>query len=171
MGLVTFGAMGEEEKQHDESNDVEDARDERDESADADNAPDERDESANAENAPDESDASDGAEDLSGTTAPSIGPNTTFEREDPEERLARHEQSTEDAMGLDKRREVIGGSYGPSFGKQATLYGGVLAILALIVIGFILLAGKLDQPPDTVQDKAPWATEPDAGQEPPTTLQ
>ena len=54
-------------------------------------------------------------EDLSDTTAPSIGPNTTFEKDDPEERLARHEQSDVDAMGLDKRREVIGGSYSASF--------------------------------------------------------
>src|SRR5688500_17873824 len=58
-----------------------------------------------------------GAENMSGTTAPSIGPHTTFEREDPEERLARHEQSTEDAMGLDKRRTVVGGQYGASAAK------------------------------------------------------
>jgi len=74
-------------------------------------------------------------------------------------------------MGLDKRREVVGGSYGASLGKQAALYGGVLAIAAVLVIGFILLAGKLDQPPDTVQDRAPWATETDAGQEPPDPIQ
>jgi hypothetical protein len=89
-------------------------------------------------------------------TAPSVGPNTTFDREDPEERLARHEQSEVDAMGLDKRRGVVGQSYGPSFARQAALYGGALAIVAALVIGFILLAGKLDQPPDTVQAKAPW---------------
>ena len=115
--------------------------------------------------------SSGGEEDISSVTAPSVGPNTTFEREDPEERLARHEQSDTDAIGLDKRREVIGGSYGPSVGKQAVLYGSVLAITALLVIGFILLAGKLDQPPDTVEDRAPWATEPEAGQEPPDPIQ
>jgi len=157
--------MGEEEKQRDEYGDAEDSPDEPDASADAEDAPDERDASADAEG------ASRRSEDLSGITAPSIGPHTTFEREDPKERLARHQQSTEDAMGLDKRRAVVGGRYGASLGKQATLYGTVLAIIAVLVIGFILLAGKLDQPPDTVQDKAPWATEPDAGQEPPTTLQ
>lgn len=129
------------------------------------------DESTDAEDQAKDGGSSSGKEDLSNTTAPSIGPNTTFERDDPEERLARHEQSTEDAMGLDKRREVVGGSYGASLGKQAALYGGVLAIAAVLVIGFILLAGKLDQPPDTVQDRAPWATEPDAGQEPPDPIQ
>ena len=93
--------------------------------------------------------------DISDTTAPSIGPDTTIEREAPETRLARHEQSDVDAMGLDKRRQVIGGSYGPSFARQATLYGGVLAIVAAIMIGFILLAGKLDQPPETNEPRRP----------------
>lgn len=97
-----------------------------------------------------------GPDDLSGTPAPSIGPNTTFEREAPEERLARHEQSDVDALGLDKRREVVGHSYGPSAAKQASLYGIFIAIAAAVVIGFILLAGKLDQPPDKVEAKAPW---------------
>lgn len=98
-----------------------------------------------------------GKQDISGITAPSIGPNTTIEREDPEDRLARHEQSDVDAMGRDKRREVVGGSYGPSFAKQATLYGGVLAIVAALVIGFIVLAGKLDASPETFPDEAPWS--------------
>jgi hypothetical protein len=117
-----------------------------------------------AEDEPTRGDSSDsGRQDISDTTAPSVGPHTTIEREDPEERLARHEQSDVDAMGLDKRREVVGGSYGASAAKQATLYGGVLAVLAAIVIGFILLAGKLDQSPDEHEDLAPWAS-PDAPQ-------
>ena len=108
--------------------------------------------------------------DISDTTAPSIGPNTTIEREDPETRLARHEQSDVDAMGLDKRREVVGASYGPSFARQATLYGAVLAVLAVIVIGFILLAGELDKAPETNEDQAPWS-QADAPQTPPSPLQ
>ena len=109
-------------------------------------------------------------EDISDTTAPSIGPNTTIEREDPETRLARHEQSDLDAMGLDKRREVVGASYGPSFAKQARLYGGVLAVVAVLVIGFIILAGELDKAPETNPDKAPWS-QADAPQTPPSPLQ
>lgn len=95
-------------------------------------------------------------DDISDTTAPSVGPHTTFHHEDPEERLARHEQSDVDAMGLDKRRGVVGQSYGPSFAKQARLYGSVLLVAIAVVVGFVLLAGKLDQPPDTIQAKAPW---------------
>jgi hypothetical protein len=106
-------------------------------------------------------------EDASNITAPSIGPNTVIEREDPEERLARHEQSDVDAMGKDKRRPVVGHSYGPSFGRQATLYGVFLAIAAALVIGFILLANKLDQPPDNIQAKAPWV----GNQKPPKPLE
>ena len=96
------------------------------------------------------------AEDLSDTTAPSIGPNTTFEKDDPEERLARHEQSDVDAMGLDKRREVIGGSYSASFARQVTMYAIVIAVVVGAGIGIKLLADDLDQPPAKVADQAPW---------------
>ena len=117
-----------------------------------------------------EQSADEGSEDISDTTAPSIGPNTVIEREPVEDRLARHDQSSVDAMGLDKRREVVGGSYGPSFGRQATLYGITIAVIAVIVIGFVLLAGKLDQAPETNKDVAPWSN-PDAPQTPPAPLQ
>jgi len=109
-------------------------------------------------------------ENISGTTAPSIGPNTVIEREDPHERLARHEQSDVDAMGLDKRREVVGGNYGASAAKQVTLYGGVLVILAILVVGFILLAGQLDKSPAEFEDKAPWSN-PNAEQIEPDPVQ
>ena len=94
---------------------------------------------------------------ISGTTAPSIGPNTVIEKDDPEERLSRHEQSETDAMGRDKRREVIGGRYSPSLGRQAAMYGIFLAVVAAITIGFIVLAGELDKPPNEYKDEAPWA--------------
>ena len=96
------------------------------------------------------------AEDLSDTTAPSVGPNTTFEKDDPEQRLARHEQSDVDAMGLDKRREVIGGSYSPSVGRQVAMYAIFIVVLAGAAFGLKLLADNLDQPPAHVQDQAPW---------------
>jgi hypothetical protein len=103
-------------------------------------------------------------------TAPSVGPNTVIEKQPPEERLAKHEQSSTDAMGLDKRREVVGQSYGPGVARQATLYGIFLAVTAALVIGFVLLAGKLDQAPDSYADEAPWA-EPDAPQRAPEELE
>ena len=119
------------------------------------------------------------AEDISGTTAPSIGPNTTIEREPADERLScnadgsfslRSEQSDVDAMGRDKRRQVVGGAYGPTFAKQATLYGGALLITVIVVVGLILLTGELDKAPETNEDKAPWAA-PEAEQIQPEPLQ
>ncbi len=80
-----------------------------------------------------------------------------IEREDPEKRLARHEQSDTDAMGLDKRREVIGGRYNASVARQATTYGAVVAVIAALVVGAILLVSSADAPPDKYPDKAPWA--------------
>lgn len=105
-------------------------------------------------------------EDISDTVAPSVGPRSTITHHAPVE----HEQADVDAMGLEKRRQVMGGTYGPTFAKQATLYGGVLAIIAALIIGFVLLAGKLDQPPETSVDEAPWSSA-DAEQTPPAPLQ
>jgi hypothetical protein len=95
--------------------------------------------------------------DISDTVAPSVGPHTTVTRRVHEEGAGEHAPSDVDAMGLDKRREVMGQSYGPSLGKQAMLYGITLAVLAALVIGGKVLADKLDEPPATVEDTAPWA--------------
>jgi len=141
-----------------------DPADEPDESADddtADGSPDDSDE--------DSSEASGGEEDISDVTAPSVGPHTKFEKDDPEERLARHEQSSVDAMGLDKRREVIGGSYSPSLARQLTMYGIFIAVVAGIVVGFLILANNLDQPPEKYADEAPWS-QADAKQIPPAPI-
>jgi hypothetical protein len=106
----------------------------------------------------------------SATPAPSIGPHTTIEHIPPEERLDHEKISSTDAMGLDKRRHVVGGSYGPSLARQATLYGIFIAVIAALAIGFIVLANELDQPPDTYADEAPWA-QPGAQQQPPKPLE
>jgi len=89
-------------------------------------------------------------------SAPSLGPNTVIEREPVEERLARHDQSDEDAMGMDKRRPVVGQSYGPSKARQFALYGVFLAVLAALLIGGVILVGKLDTSVDKVPCSAPW---------------
>jgi hypothetical protein len=94
--------------------------------------------------------------DISDTPAPSIGPHTTFDKDTAEERLARHEQSDTDAMGLDKRRQVIGGSYSASFTRQVVTYAIVVAVVAGAGIGLKLLADDLDQPPAQLEDQAPW---------------
>ena len=98
--------------------------------------------------------------------APSIGPNTEITKDPPEERLAKHEQSDVDAMGLDKRRAVVGERYGASFAKQATIYGVFLVVLVAVVIGGKLAADELDQGPEVNADKAPWS-QADAEQRPP----
>lgn len=103
-------------------------------------------------------------------TGPSLGPHTVIEREPVEKRLARHEQSEVDAMGKDKRRVVVGHSYGPSKARQATLYGIFVAVVAVLAIAGKLLADKLDEPPDHINATAPWA-QPDAPQHPPKPLQ
>ncbi len=110
------------------------------------------------------------SEDISDITAPSIGPNTKIEKESPQERLARGDQSDTDAMGLDKRREVIGGRYSASPLRQATIYGIVVAVVIALGFGLKTLADELDQPPKEVADEAPWSAE-NAPQRPPDPLQ
>src|SRR3954470_21215354 len=89
-------------------------------------------------------------------SAPSLGPNTFIEREPVEERLARHDQSEVDALGRDKRRPVIGQSYGPSKARQLGLYGIFLAVLVGLAIGGILLIGHFDTSVNKVPCSAPW---------------
>ncbi len=115
---------------------------------------------------PGEADTGDWVEDISDTVAPSVGPHSTVTHH-----AAKGDRPPDlDAMGRDKRREVVGQSYGPSFAKQAGLYGGVLAVLAVLVIGFVILAGELDKAPESNPDEAPWSR-PDAPQTPPSPLQ
>jgi hypothetical protein len=97
------------------------------------------------------------AEESNKLTAPSVGPNTIIEREPPEERLAKHDQSDVDAMGQDKRRPVVGQSYGPSKARQLGLYAVFLAVAAALLVGAILLVGHFDKPVDQVPNSAPWS--------------
>src|SRR5881394_1370914 len=91
-------------------------------------------------------------------SAPSLGPNTVIEREPVEERLARHEQSEVDAMGRDKRRTVVGQSYGPSKTRQLAVYMVFLAVVAALVVGGIILIGALDTSVGkNVPNSAPWS--------------
>jgi predicted MPP superfamily phosphohydrolase len=104
-------------------------------------------------------------------SAPSLGPNTVIEREPVEERLARHDQSEEDAMGRDKRRPVVGQSHGPSVARQLALYGVFLAVLAGLLVGGFILVGSLDKSVGKdVPNSAPWA-KPGAKQVQPKPIQ
>jgi hypothetical protein len=93
---------------------------------------------------------------ISDTVAPSVAPHTTFTRPAHEPGAVDHRGSEVDAIGLDKRREVVGKSYGPSVARRATMYGIFLAALTALVIGGKLLADELDQPPAEVKAEAPW---------------
>jgi hypothetical protein len=91
-------------------------------------------------------------------SAPSLGPNTVIEREPVEERLAHHEQSEVDAMGLDKRRSVVGQGYGPSKARQLLVYLGAVAVIAALVVGGIILVNSVDTSVGKdVPHSAPWA--------------
>ncbi len=103
-------------------------------------------------------------------TAPSVGPHTTFDKRPPEERLDFDRISDVDAMGEEKRRQVVGGTYGPTRARVAATFATFFAVVAVIAIGFWLLAQELDQPPDENPALAPWS-EADAPQRPPRDLQ
>jgi hypothetical protein len=99
-------------------------------------------------------------ENAEGVAAPSIGPDTEIEREPPEERLARHEQSTVDAMGNDKRRAVTEQSFGASKTKRLALYGAFLVGLVVAVFAVQFAIAEFDKPRDrNGEDPAPWAQE------------
>jgi hypothetical protein len=106
-------------------------------------------------------------EDISDTVAPSVGPKSVVVHRpahDVRDNIDR------DAMGNDKRRQVVGKSYGASFAKQATIYGIFVAIVVGLLIGGKILVDKADQPPDHVATQAVWA-QPDAKQHPPKPLE
>jgi len=70
----------------------------------------------------------------------------------------RHEPSTVDAMGQDKRRQVVGQSYGPTAKRQVMFFLTVGAVIVVILGGWLLLVGLFDTPPTHFKDSAPWST-------------
>lgn len=75
------------------------------------------------------------------------------------EKLEAHElhSSDVDAMGQNKRRAVIGHSYGPSKKSQALFFVAVGAVMAILIGGYIVAIGEFDQPEDSYADQAPWS--------------
>jgi len=106
-------------------------------------------------------------EDISSTVAPSVGPRSVAFHHP-------HEGPTHDvnvdAMGNDKRRQVVGNSYGPSFARQATLYGIFVVIVIALFIGGRIAISHLDKAPATNPNVAPWSA-PNAPQHPPKPLE
>ena len=122
----------------------------------------------NSEDRPDES-RSEGQPDESGPgersdseritgTAPSGADISKLEKFEPSEEAKAHEPSDVDAMGQDKRRQVVGHSYGPSARRQIMFFVIVGAVIAVIVGGWLLLVAAFDKPPTHFKDSAPWST-------------
>jgi hypothetical protein len=121
------------------------------------------------------------SESISDTTAPSIGPNTVIDRSDEKSPEEVREESPEDpetglrevdldAMGHDKRRQVVGKSYGASAAKQAAIYGAFVALVIALAFGAKILIDHADKPPAHNAAQAPWA-QPGAPQTPPKPLE
>jgi hypothetical protein len=89
--------------------------------------------------------------------APSSPDLDSLERFEPAEKGEKTRPSETDAMGKDKRREVVGHSYGPTKRSQIMFFVAVGAILVVIIGGWTLAVAAFDQPPDSNPDKAPWS--------------
>jgi hypothetical protein len=77
-----------------------------------------------------------------------------------------HIGQEEDAMGHDKRRQVVGHSYGPSKARQLLYYGIFVVFVILAYIGAKIAIDELDKAPANNPDKAPWSQQ-NAPQTPP----
>lgn len=62
----------------------------------------------------------------------------------------------QDAMGNDKRRQVVGEQYGASPKKQLTVYGIFIAVVAALTIGFLTIVSGIDNREVPLEDTAPW---------------
>jgi len=81
-----------------------------------------------------------------------------LERFEPSEEAKRHVPSHVDAMGQDKRRQVVGHSYGPTRRSQIMFFAAVATVAVVVVGGWLVLVGLFDKPPTHFKDSAPWST-------------
>jgi hypothetical protein len=93
-------------------------------------------------------------------TAPSAADITKLDNFEASEEAKQHEPSAVDAMGQDKRREVVGHSYGPSKRSQIMFFVAVATVLVVVVGGWIVLVNAFDNPPENFSERAPWSTTP-----------
>ncbi|MDX6616430.1 MAG: hypothetical protein QOD60_1521 [Solirubrobacterales bacterium] len=98
-------------------------------------------------------------------TAPSAPDTSKLKLLTPSKAAQEHEPSTVDAMGKDKRREVIGHAYGPSRRSQLAVLGGFIAVVLIVVFGLGAIARDADKTPKSNPDLAPWG-QPSAPQTP-----
>jgi hypothetical protein len=62
-----------------------------------------------------------------------------------------------DAMGKDKRRQVIGHAYAPTRARQLTYYGIFIAVVLGLFFGAKFAVDELDKAPEKIEKKAPWS--------------
>ena len=93
-------------------------------------------------------------------TAPSAANIDDLEKFEASDEAKAHEPSTVDAMGQDKRRQVVGHSYGPSRRSQIMFFVAVASVAVVVVGGWLVLVGLFDKPPTHFKDSAPWSTTP-----------
>ena len=90
-------------------------------------------------------------------TAPSAADIDKLEKFEASDEAKAHEPSDVDAMGQDKRREVVGHSYGPSRKSQIIFFVIVGAVVVLLIGGSLAAVSAFDQPEDEYPDEAPWS--------------
>jgi hypothetical protein len=90
-------------------------------------------------------------------TAPSAADISKLELMEPSEEAKRHTPSDVDAMGQDKRRPVVGHSYGPSRKTQFVFFAAVAVVFVVVIGGWLALVAAFDKPPENFTDKAPWS--------------
>ena len=90
-------------------------------------------------------------------TAPSAANIEDLEKFEPSKEAKQHEPSTVDARGQDKRRQVVGHSYGPSARSQIMFFVAVALVAVVVVGGWLGLVALFDKPPTHFEDKAPWS--------------
>ncbi len=61
-----------------------------------------------------------------------------------------------DAMGQDKRRQVVGQQYGATLRKQITVYGIFVAVIVGLVLIFLTVVNNIDNRDIPLKDTAPW---------------
>ncbi len=71
-----------------------------------------------------------------------------------------------DAMGNDKRRQVIGRQYGASVRKRLLVYGAFVGFIIIAAIVFLTVVDNYDNREIELKDTAPW-TEAGAAEAPP----
>jgi hypothetical protein len=90
-------------------------------------------------------------------TAPSAANLDDLEKMEASPEAQAATPSEVDAMGQDKRRAVVGHSYGPSRRSQVIFFVAVAAVLLVVVGGWFVAVAAFDTSPEEYPDEAPWS--------------